>query len=179
MKNAVLIAVFTMFALFSSNAQGDIRFGASVGVNFSSATGSDAANTDSRTGFRGGAVVDIGISEKFALQPVVAITVSGWKDGGFDIKANYVVVEAKADYEVVDGLSFQAGPSLGFNIHASVDGDDISQWESTNFGALIGAQYELPIGLFFNVQYDMGFTDVLPNFDARLSNFSLSVGKFF
>ena len=179
MKKVLILTALLLCNLAILNAQGDIRFGASVGINFSGINGDDAEGTDGRTGFRGGAVVDIGISEKFSVQPVVAISIQGWKDNGFDIKANYVVVEAKADYEVVEGLSLQAGPLVGFNIHASVDGDDITNFESTNVGALIAAQYELPFGLFFNVQYDMGFTDLLPNFDANNRNLSISIGKFF
>ena len=179
MKKILFFAALTFLGLTASNAQGDIRFGASLGLNISGVTGDDVDNADSRTGFRGGAVVDIGISEKFSFQPVVAISIQGWKELDFDIKANYVVVEAKADYEIVENLSLQAGPLVGFNIHASFDGEDIDNWESTNFGALIAAQYELSNGLFFNLQYDMGFSDLVQDFDARLCNISGSVGFFF
>jgi hypothetical protein len=179
MKKLLILAMLTVCSFTVLNAQGDVRFGASAGINFSGVNGDDTDGTEGRTGFRVGAVVDIAITEKFSVQPVVAISIQGWKDSGFDIKANYVVVEAKADYEVVDGLSLQAGPFVGFNIHASVDQDDITNFESTNIGGLVAVQYELPIELFFNVQYDMGFSELIPNFDARNHNLSISIGKFF
>lgn len=183
MKKLCLFTIATMFCVVSMNAQGEnsnsVRFGASLGVNFGGVTGDDVNDAKSRTGFRGGAVVDIPVSDDFSIQPTAAIVISGWKEFDIDIKANYVVVEAKADYEVVDGLSLQAGPFVGFNIHASFDGNDIDNFESTNFGVLGAVQYELPIGLFFNAQYDMGFTDLADNFDANLCNFSVSIGKFF
>jgi len=179
MKKLIFITALLLCSFNVIHAQGELRFGASAGVNFSGVNGDDTKNTDGRTGFRVGAVVDIGITEKFSVQPVVAISIQGWKDRGLDIKANYVVVEAKADYEVVDGLSLQAGPLVGFNIHASVDQDDITNFKSTNIGALVAAQYEFPFELFVNVQYDMGFSDLIPNFDARNRNLSISLGKFF
>ncbi|QNJ98889.1 porin family protein [Constantimarinum furrinae] len=178
MKKLILLTVFTLFTL-TAFAQGDIRFGASLGLNISGISGDDTEGTESRTGFRGGAVVDIPVSEKFAIQPVAAISIQGWRDSGFDIKANYVVIEAKADYEVVENLSLQAGPLLGINIHASVDGDDITNFESTNIGVLVGAQYEFPMGLFINLQYDKGFSDLINGFDAKNYNFSASLGWFF
>lgn len=179
MKKVFFISLLVLIATTSLNAQDGVRFGATLGLNISGVSGDDTDGTDSRTGFRGGVVADIPIAGQFSFQPAAIISIQGWKDGGLDIKANYVVIEAKGDFEVVDGLSVQAGPTLGFNIHASVDGDDIANFESTDFGALFGAQYEFPMGLFLNVQYALGFSELISGFDANNRNFSASVGFFF
>lgn len=174
--------VFISSSLFAQEEieKDKIRIGVSVGAVISSVGGDDAENVDSRTGFRFGGILDVPLSEKLALQPVVGFSIQGWKDEGFEIKNNYVVIEVKADYELVDGLSVQAGPLLGINIFNSFDGyEDITGFASTNIGALVGLQYELPFGLFFNAQYDRGFTNLVDGFDIKNRNISISAGYFF
>lgn len=178
--NALFIFISSSLLAQEEVAKDKIRIGASVGAVISSVGGDDVDNTDSRTGFRFGGVVDIPLTEKLALQPFVGFSIQGWKDEGFEIKNNYVVIEAKVDYEIVDGLSLQVGPLLGINIYNDFDGEeDIPGFSSTNVGALVGLQYELPFGLFFNAQYDRGFTNLVDNFDVKNRNISISAGYFF
>jgi len=182
MKKVFIIISIFIFCSVSLSAQDKIRIGASAGVVISSVGGDDVEDTSSRTGFRFGGLVDIPVTEKFSIQPVVGFSIQGWKVGDADseVKNNYVVIEAKGDYEIVDGLSLQAGPLLGFNIFNSFDfNEDIDGFASTNVGALAALQYELPFGLFFNAQYDQGFTDLIDGFDIKNRNISVSVGYFF
>lgn len=169
MKKFIFLTVLVVLGMTVTIAQTDsntttFRWGPTAGVNFSGVSGDDVDNVDSRTGLRIGAVASIGISEVFSVQPEVVYSMRGWKDGEFTIKIDYVDVPILADFEVYDGLSLQGGPIIGFNISGEVEagGDtiDIDNIESVNFGFAIGAQYELPVGLFFNLRYDMGFNDV-------------------
>lgn len=180
MKKLFFVTALSIFISTSLFAQDKIRIGASIGAVISNVSGNDADNTNSRTGFRFGGLVDIPITEKLAVQPEVAFSIQGWKVDGFEVKNNYVVIEAKVDYEFVDGLSLQVGPLLGINIYNDFDGEqDIPGFASTNVGALIGIQYEFPFSLFLNAQYDRGFTKLVDKFDIKNNNISLSIGYFF
>ncbi len=180
MKNLVTFITIFILANAALLAQDKVRFGLSGGAVISNIGGDDVENTDSRTGFRFGGLVDIPITEKLAIQPFVGFSIQGWKVDNDEFKNNYVVIEAKVDYEIVDGLSLQAGPLLGINIFNSFDGEeDIEGFSKTNVGALIGVQYEFTFGLFLNAQYDRGFTDLFEDFDVKNRNLSFSVGYFF
>ena len=98
-----------------------------------------------------------------------------------------------ASYKVVKGLTLQAGPQVGFNINAEVNisdidlADDFDLSEETNtidFGAGLGAQYELDFGLFFQARYVWGLSNYIDSEDADNETYSnrvgsLSVGYFF
>ena len=106
---------------------------------------------------------------------------------------NDINIPIMASYQVVKGLTLQAGPQVGFNINAEVYnsdvdlGDDFDLSDETNtvdFGAGLGAQYELDFGLFFQVRYVWGFSNYVDSEDADNETYSnrvgsLSVGYFF
>ncbi len=187
MKKVFFFAVLAIFGVTASSAQegastGGFHWGVKAGANFSSVNGDDVNDVDSRTGLQIGGVVSIPVTELFSVQPEVVYSMRGWKDGDFTIKVDYVDVPVMADFEIIEGLSLQGGPLLGFNLSAKVENEDgnendIEDISTLNVGAAIGAQYELPVGVFFNVRYDMGFNDVIDNnFDAKNCNIGASVG---
>ncbi len=188
MKKLFLFAIIATFGVVASNAQGEsdtgnFHWGLKAGVNISSVNGDDTDDVKSRTGLHIGAAANIGISELFSVQPEILYSMRGWKDGDFIIKTDYVDINAKADFKIAEGFSIQGGPVVSFNISATAEGNgnsgDIADIEQILLGALIGAQYEMPMGLFFNVHYDIGFTDVIDtNFDAKNNNLAFSVGFF-
>lgn len=102
------------------------------------------------------------------------------------VKLGYINVPLLVDYKIIDGLSLQAGPEIAFNISSKADfGDnDVDlkdQTSGTSFSALIGAQYKLPIGVFFQARYALGLNNIPKDdaFEAKNSVFSISVGYFF
>jgi outer membrane protein with beta-barrel domain len=185
MKKLIFLTVLVILGMTVTNAQTPtFRWGPTAGVNFSGANG-DIDDIDSRTGFRAGVVASLEISELFSVQPEVVYSMRGWKEQNLTIKIDYVEVPVMADFEIVDGLSLQGGPIIGFNISAEqVNGmtvDIQDNVESVSFSAAIGAQYELPIGLFFNVRYDTGINNINANdndFVIRNSNLGLSAGFY-
>lgn len=182
MKKLIFLGALLLVGMLNVNAQ--TRFGAKAGVNFASASGDDIDGVSSRTGVNVGGVVNFEISEIFSIQPEVTYSMRGWVDGDFTIKLDYVDVPIMADVEIIEGLSLQGGPQLGVNISAKVENDgdegDIEEISTLNVGAAIGAQYELPFGLFFTVRYDIAFNDAIDNnFNAKNNNLGVSAGFFF
>jgi hypothetical protein len=184
MKKLLLFAAFAVFAL-TANAQ--TSFGAKAGVNFASLNGDDADDTDGRTSFHIGGVVNIEISEIFGLQPELVFSAQGYSFdfGGEDGsgRLNYINIPVMADIRLAEGFSLQGGPQFGINISADeeFDGDteDIDDVETLDLGVGVGAQYKLDGGLFFQARYVIGFSEILEDFDAKNSVASISVGWFF
>ncbi|MBT8255086.1 MAG: PorT family protein [Bacteroidia bacterium] len=183
MKKFMFLAVIVLFSAAVTHAQ--TRIGARGGVNIAGVNGDDTDGTESRVGLNIGAAFNFEVSELFSVQPEVTYSMRGFKDGEFTIKIDYVDVPVMADFEIAEGLSLQGGPIFGFNISGNVEDGagnetDLEDVSTLNIGAGIGAQYELPAGLFFNVRYDMGFNDVIDNnFDAKNCNIGFGVGYWF
>ena len=182
MKKLILLVILVLVGT-TLDAQ-NFRWGVTAGANLSSVGGDDPDDPEIRTGLNIGGVADIGISEDFSVQPEIRFSMRGWKEGDFTAKINYIDVPVAADYEVVDGLSLQAGPLFGFVIsdEGEFDGNDLGSidgLETFNFGALVGAQYEFSNGLYLQARYDMGFIDLFDNFDAKPCNISFNLGYMF
>jgi len=191
MKKIILFTAIAMFAFTTTNAQG-ISFGAKAGLNLASVTGDGADEVDGRTAFHVGGVVNIEFSELFALQGEIVYSAQGFTQNiSFDdvenieatVKLDYINVPVLADITIIEGLSLQGGPQFGINITSEleVDGEteELDGVESLDVAAAIGAQLELPIGLFFQARYVTGLTEIVDGGDFKNSNISLSVGWFF
>jgi len=193
MKKLLLVAALAVFGLNTINAQ-NVRFGAKAGVNFASLNGDDVDNIDGRTSFHVGGVANIGITELFSIQPEVIYSSQGYSaddDGDVTVNLDYINVPIMADFKLAEGLSLQGGAQVGFNISSKIDfdgdKDDIDGIQTIDFGVGIGAQYVLPINLFFQARYVIGITNVFEDFDgieqedveAKNSVVSVSVGYFF
>ena len=189
MKKLIVVTIIVIFAFTTSFAQ-DISFGINAGVNFSSIAGDEVDDLDGRTSLNFGGVVNIGIGELFAVQPEILYSTQGatWELDGVEAtyKLDYINIPIMADFTVAEGFSLQGGPQIGFNITSEIDTDgeteELEDVESLDLGVGIGAQYRLPMGLFFQARYVIGLSDIVAD-DEDLKNqnsvLSISAGWFF
>lgn len=180
MRKVILSAV--LLAAFSSNdvlAQQQVKFGPKAGVNFANISGLD--NSEIKTGFHVGAVVEIKFNEKFSIQPELLYSAEGAKfTGSYPIVGNveaklnydYINIPILAKYYIVDGFSVEAGPQVGFlvkaedklsNASTELTNDVKNNLSSTTFGLGFGVAYDLPMGLFVNGRYNLGLSDIVKN----------------
>lgn len=179
MKKLILLVAVALFA-FNVNAQ-DVTFGAKAGVNFASLGGDDADGLDSRTSFHVGGVVNIGISEKFSVQPEVVYSSQGASEGDYDLKMDYLNIPVLAQIEVADGFSVEVGPQIGILLSADADGEDVKEFfKSSDFSGAVGLNYALASGLNFGARYNLGLGNILDG-DGDLKNnvFQFSIGYRF
>ena len=184
-KSLLFVAVATLF--FTTAQSQNLHFGIKAGVNFSSVNGDDFDETDGVTGFQAGAVAKIGFSELIALQPEILFSAQGYSGGDTKVRLGYINIPVMADFTVVKGLSLQGGPQFGFNVISGYkeDGDeyqhfdDSDTFETFDVGVGIGAQYVLPINLFFQARYVVGFSDIAKDYDGKNATLSFSAGYFF
>lgn len=125
----------------------ETKFGVKAGVDFASVKvdmGPLGSGTASETGFFAGAFVDMGISEKFSIQPevlYVAVT-----------DMNFLSVPVLAKYQIADSFDLAAGPSLNYFLDAEEDEFKVN----VDFGAMYGITEEFEI----NAKYSLGMGDV-------------------
>jgi hypothetical protein len=173
----------------------EVHFGVKAGVNFASLGGDDSDGLDGLTSFLFGAVADIGVSEKFSVQPELVYSAQGAKytmSEGYDgkYKLDYLNVPVLAKFMVAEGFSIEAGPQVGFLLSAKEEytstgdsgTDDIKDsLKGTDFSAAIGLGYKTESGLNFAARYNLGLGNIVDESGVDLKNnvFQISVGYFF
>jgi len=204
----IIFSIATLFAIgFNAHSQ-EIKYGIKAGLNIAD-WGSDAENTNVRAGFNAGVLAEIRFGN-FALQPEIVYSQQGSKveynfysgsiyDGKVEYtsKLDYINIPIAVKYYIIEGLSIQAGPQIGFLVSAKekgetiVDGRAVSAeadakdlYEKVDLALFGGIGYDLPVGVFFQVRYNAGLSNVNKDPEAagvKLTNnvFSFSVGYKF
>ncbi len=208
----VIITIVALLSLTIMKAQEDkVRFGIKGGINLSTLTGNEfdfiAENFESKLGFHIGALIEIPVSEKWAIQPELLFSIQGTQDSlifsirdengvllgendGAKFNYNYLNVPILFKYYLARGFSLQGGPQLGFLLSAKLKGGfneseslDLEDNSFLDFGFNVGVGYQLGSDIFFNANYNMGLTNVVDNdlTDVNRQNrvFQVSVGYKF
>ena len=206
MKKSILIITMMLCSTTFVAAQETVMFGAKGGLNFSSFSGGGHEafeDPEGLTSFHLGLVAEIPVSYRFSIQPEVLYSGQGYSiakvDDGDNIgyQLNYVIVPIMAKFYLIDGLSIEAGPQIGFLVDQEIDYDptsddgDISlnedQFSSTDLSLGLGAAYKIN-SFFVYGRYNMGlsgiyddsFTDsVLSEADAKHSVLQAGIGFMF
>lgn len=188
MKKWIVLTVLLVFGTIATQAQ-DLSFGAKAGLNLANLK-PDLDDASTRTSFHLGAVLELGISDQFSIQPEILYSEQGAKDDSDDdevVRTNYISLPVMAKFYIIDALSIEVGPQFGFLLTAEVedDGDTIDlkdNTKSTDVGFAVGLGYKLDSGLNFGLRYFSGsdINDVDGDSD-KISNrvFQISVGYFF
>lgn len=170
MKKILLSAVAVMAFGVAAQAQSEeMKFGVKAGANFTNFGGD--AETDGATSFYVGGLVDLPVSGNFHVQPEVLYSV----EGADEQSLSYVRVPIMAKYYVMEGLSLQAGPEVAFKVGAEDDFTDEAT-KSIDFGIGAGAAYELPMGLFFDIRYNLGMSNISESDAVDITNTGFQVG---
>lgn len=205
MKKMFLAAAIAVLGLSQSDAQ--VNFGVKAGPQLSNLVGNDDVDASTKFGFHAGAYANIRISEQFAFQPELMYSMQGaeseatYEEFGITyrdedkIQLSYINVPLMMKWYAYDGLNFEFGPQIGFNVAAKAKGEstvtsgdgsittsydeDIDDIETVDFGLNIGAGYELPMGLNFGIRYGLGLTEIVKDSDMKNSVISLGIGYTF
>jgi len=169
----ILLTVAAVFALGTASAQ-DMKFGAKAGY-LNSNFGGDI-DTDARSSFYIGGLVDFTISEKFHVQPELLYSMEGADNDETDL--SFVRIPVMAKYYVADGFNIQAGPQFGFVAGGGAIKDSL---KSFDYGLGFGAAYELESGLFFDARYNFGMANLsdVDGVDVNTTSFGIGLGYRF
>lgn len=159
----------------SSSSEG-MKFGVKAGLNMTNFTGD--FDSDAKTSFYVGGLVDFTVSDKFHVQPEVLYSMEGADD---DAGISYLRVPVMAKYYVAEGFNIQAGPELAFKVATEEDVlDDMTK--SMDFGLGFGAGYEMSSGLMFDARYNLGLNNIYDGpggFDMKNTGFQIGLGYRF
>lgn len=141
----LLFTAFLFAGTFFSQAQ-ETKFGVKAGVDFATVKvefmGTSASSSE--TGFFLGGFVNLGISEKFSVQPeLLYVAISD---------SNFFSVPILAKYNVAEKFGLLAGPSL--NYFSDMEEDKLK------FNVDFGATYDITEEIDVNAKYSFGFGDV-------------------
>src|SRR5690606_35203952 len=178
MKKITLTLLGLVAFSTSALAQQEVKFGPKAGVNFANLNG--AENSEMKTSFHVGAVVEIKFNEKFSVQPEVLYSAQGASfnalgvDG--EIKNDYINVPIMAKYYFIEGFSVELGPQIGFLMKSEAESGDNTidtkdAYKSIDFGLGVGLAYDLPMGLFVGARYNLGLSKV--NEDVSVGDISV------
>jgi hypothetical protein len=192
-----IIVVLVILIAVSSTAQ-KINFGIKAGLNVSMLTGNANEIMSSNNGFFAGALLELKILGKIAIQPELLFSTQGAKFESKDLtyatttKMNYIILPVMVKYYPVAGLFVEAGPQAGFLISANKDIDNRITNVSTSenikeatkdFDMSInaGVGYDILDKVVAQVRYCIGLTNTstLANTDIKNGVFQLSVGYKF
>lgn len=145
MMKKLFFAAFLLTGSLFVNAQ-ETKFGVKAGVDLATIKVKFAGTSvsSSETGFFLGGFANIGISDKFSVQPelmYVAITDS-----------NFLSVPILAKYDVAEKIGLMAGPSLNYFSDAEEDKLKIN----IDFGGM----YDITEEINVNLKYSLGMGDV-------------------
>ncbi len=174
MKKMFLIAAIAVLGMNSADAQ--VKFGVKAGPQLTNFVGDDSEDADMKVGFNVGGFANIRFSEQFAFQPELLFSLQGAKSEyeilgtNVEEKVNlsYINIPLMMKWYAYDGLNFEFGPQVGFNVAAKYKAEaageseegDIDDVSTVDFGVNIGAGYEMSNGLNFGLRYGRGLTSL-------------------
>jgi len=210
MKKALLFAVGMLIAGFSF---GQVKWGIVAGPNFSSYTtkeGSDKETSSLKTSVRAGVTVDLPLADEFFIGTGLLYAGKGGKDkdnsdlASFKANLSYLQLPILFTYKPQVGtgnLVLGVGPYLAYGVGGKLKGtigtatgevkafdDEAGDFKLNRFDAGAGIQvgYEMPQGLYFGLNADLGLVNAVSektinntDYSWKNTSFGVSVGYKF
>ncbi len=195
MKKFLVMAAMVLSSVgaFAQYEGGEFTIQPKVGINASSASGS---NAEFKVGFVGGVEGEYHFNKLVGLSFGVLYSQEGSKikdrlyDEGYvtDCKENldYINVPILANFYVAKGLAVKAGIQPGFKVSAkakeTVDhfstSYDLTDAESVNFSIPVGVSYEYA-NVCLDARYNIGVSDLYKHNSCTGQVFQLTLGYKF
>ena len=194
MRTFLLAIAAIAFSAVSTHAQ-TTSFGLKAGmtaVNMKMSSSGFTISLKTKIGFYAGAFAEVGVSEKFAIQPELFYSSMGSKMKGNDSVQSYSATENLGYINLpvllkykADGFSVFAGPQVGYLLSAkSKDSesnsiDDKDEYKPIEIAGVIGAGYTLTNGFGIDARYQFGLSNLIKDAqgtDATAKNSAFMVG---
>lgn len=188
MKKLLFVAAVFFFLTSEARSQQVFHFGIKGGVNLTDLSSEYFAGHSMKAGFHVGVLGDVNFGNHFSVRPELLYSTAGADVkhlmlGGSPISEEvslvYIQLPVLANFEVFPRFSLQVGPSFNFLVNEksrTYQKDDLNDFE---FRGALGVSYDLYSGLFVDLRYDHGLTDVFDETHSRNSEFQLGLGYMF
>lgn len=176
----VLLSALLVLGLTNLNAQ-ETKFGIKGGLNFAQIRGANSLNNDRITDFNVGVMAEIPISEKFSFQPELL-----YSKQGSSVNLDYLNLPLLGKYYLLEGLSIEAGPQVGYLLSANANDVNVkSSFKTIDFGVNFGLGYKFKNGLSLGARYNRGLSNISNGVATEFSStkiknevFQISIGYF-
>jgi hypothetical protein len=213
MKSKVLLLALATTAFSLTSKAQKVTYGVRAGINFQNINGEDESGRDLdydlKTGFHIGVNAEVPVAPDFYVQPGLLFSTKGYKDElpGDDLKTNvsYLEIPINVLYKPTLGpgkLLLGFGPYIGIGVGGKIksgskdvdikfanDVNSADFWRSSkrmDFGGNLLAGYELSSKISFQLNAQLGMTNLTPkrdgkktDFKAKNTGFGISVGYRF
>lgn len=192
---ACLAVVSVGFAKGKGSDLKKFSFGAKTGLNVAYFAGTNTKNLHEsikvNMGFHIGVASEIKGSDDFAFAPELLFSTQGFRtdidaigDMG-SINVNYIAIPILARFYIINCLSLDVGPYVGFatGVNIKDDGETVKvssdEYNIFDYGLCLGMTYNLNHKFFASARYEIGITDVVKTLNNTNSVFQFSVGYNF
>ena len=189
--NSAIILIISLIAYMPTAIGQKLSIGPMAGVNISSI--SEIDNTESLAGLNAGIFLNYSVNENlgFGLKGLFSQLGTGFEDIENHVRLNYIQLPLSVAYFFGErGNTIRPkvfiGPYVGFLMNAQdMNGNDISGYNSTDFGGQIGAGFNYSFAnrswLNFDLGYSAGFMDISETSASSSKNnaFFVSLGYSF
>lgn len=180
MKKILVLFVFIFVSSVNVQAQ-LLKLGLKGGLNYSNLTGSEI-QTDALTSYHIGAIAEIKLAEKFAVQPELLYSTQGATYntilGDIDNELGYLSIPVMAKIYLNNTISLELGPQASFLLSEKND-FDIENQNTFDFAVAAGLGVNITKSIFIQGRYVLGLTEVSTTADTKNSVLQLSAGFMF
>lgn len=181
MKKVLFSGIVFLLCISAAKAQ-HVELGLKGGLNLSRVAINDGRDYDTKAGGHFGGLAHIHLTNMFALQPELVYSMQGGKDGGNELKLNYINMPLLGQFMFGNGFRLQTGPQLGILTTAKSKVGDVEidvkdDLKAVDFSWVFGASYIFPAGVGFDARFNAGIANISDNraYDARNGVFQLGV----
>ncbi|GAA3989752.1 porin family protein [Hymenobacter antarcticus] len=169
----ILLSFFVLIGGFCTAHAQSARFGIKAGGSLTSVVGKDVkATAASKLGFHGGVVANLGLTDRFSVQPELLYSMKGLRDelssatGYQTLHYVDVPVLLKASF---NAFFLEAGPQLGVLMSAtqSIESGSMSNsvsskaaFKDIDFGYALGLGVQATTGLMAGLRYNGGLSNI-------------------
>lgn len=203
MKKIILIGAIALCGAMNAQTKFGVKAGyalSSVNTKVDGIDEEDMDEMDAMSTFYVGALVEHKLTDKFGLQAELLYSPMGAKSSGSDsdgkwedkLKIGTLQLPIGAKFYPTESFALTAGVNFGFILSSEYeytwDGEseteDIEDMSSLNLAPFIGAEYTLPMGLFFDARYNLGVSNLYTgegsdDYKIKNSFFQIGVGYKF
>lgn len=169
-----LLVVSGLCTTAFSQTKGTTQFGVNIGLNEATVTAGSQTNSDYRTGFNAGIIVEHYFSESWSIKGKALYDQKGWANGYInsattDYKLDYLTIPVLANWHFghTKNWYLNFGPYVGFLLNASVSAgnqDVKSFFNTTDAGLDLGIGVKFPVAektkFFIEVNGQGGIADI-------------------
>jgi hypothetical protein len=178
----LLFIIFLSLLSLTLSAQ---SFGLKTGAAMTNFSGDDAGDVDSRTGFYFGSFMKLGeanirYSPEIIFHQKGAVMLSSVDSiADNEIKMSYVDIAFNGNFHINDELALVVGPYFAYAVSGSTSNDDWDTYNKTEFGANIGATYEVNDLFHVDLRYGLAFTDIIQAQTIKNRSIQIGIGYVF